>query len=131
MIGRIPRDYWSVAELIDTHSSAPPTPIVFLGAASALSCSPTKRSTEEETAIARAVSGSLCVCARKLRPLLIYGILYIYKGCDNLLTQFVKDGEYQKEIRGIRLNLQGNTDRVQHIPPLVPPTWRESHCFLG
>ena len=38
--------------------------IVSLGAASALSCSPTERSTEEETPIARAVSGSLCVCAQ-------------------------------------------------------------------
>ena len=38
--------------------------IVSLGAASALSCSLTERSTEEETPIARAVSGSLCVCAR-------------------------------------------------------------------
>ena len=44
---------------------------VSLGAASALSCSLTERSTEEETPIARAVSGScalelsaagLCVC---------------------------------------------------------------------
>ena len=44
---------------------------VSLGAASALSCSPTERSTEEETPIARAVSRScafelsavgLCVC---------------------------------------------------------------------
>ena len=31
------------------------------GADSALSCSPTERSTEEDTPIARAVSGSLCV----------------------------------------------------------------------
>ena len=29
----------------------------------------------------------------------------VYKGRDHLL---IKDGEYQKEIRGIRLNLQGN-----------------------
>ena len=50
--------------------------IVFLGAASALSCSPTKRFTEEETAIAGAVSGSLCMCVGNLRSLLIYGILY-------------------------------------------------------
>ena len=61
-------DYWSIAKVIDTHSSAPPTcksrAIVSLGAASALSCSPTERSTEEETPIARAVSGSLCVCAQ-------------------------------------------------------------------
>ena len=49
---------------------------------------------------------------------------------DHLFT-LIKDGEYQKEIRGIRLKLQDNTDRVQHIPPSVPPTWRESHCFLG
>ena len=29
----------------------------------------------------------------------------VYKGRDHLL---IKDDEYQKEIRGIRLNLQGN-----------------------
>ena len=38
---------------------------VSLGAASALSCSPTERSTEEETPIARAVSRS---CAFELSP---------------------------------------------------------------
>ena len=38
--------------------------IVSLGAASVVSCSPTERSTEEETPITRAVSGPLCMCAR-------------------------------------------------------------------
>ena len=38
---------------------------VSLGAASALSCSPTERSTEEETPIAKAVSRS---CAFELSP---------------------------------------------------------------
>ena len=37
--------------------------IVSLGAASVVYCSLIERSTEEETPIARAVSGSLCVCA--------------------------------------------------------------------
>ena len=59
VIGRIQE------EVIDTHSSAPPTwHIVSLGAASALSCSPTEISTEEETPIARAVSGSLLLIKR-------------------------------------------------------------------
>ena len=94
--------------------SAPPTCKesrgCFLGAASALSCSATERSTEEETPIARAVSGSLCVCVRKLRLLLNYGIFCIFiRGATICLHQFVKDGEYRKEIRGIRLNIQGNT----------------------
>ena len=58
VIGRIQE------EVIDTHSSAPPTCIVSLGAASALYCSPTEISTEEETPIARAVSGSLLLIKR-------------------------------------------------------------------
>ena len=68
MIGRIPRDYWSIAKVIDTipqlHPLGKSCVIVSLGAASALSCSLTERSTEEETPITRAVSGSLCVCAQ-------------------------------------------------------------------
>ena len=69
--------------------------IVSLDAASALSCSPTERSTEEETPIARAVSGPLCVCARycRLRVLLETQPLHRYR--DR------KGGKYQKEIRGI------------------------------
>ena len=55
------RGYLSDAEVIDTHSSAPPTCIVSLGAVSALSCSPTEISTEEETPIARAVSELLII----------------------------------------------------------------------
>ena len=43
--------------------------IVSLGAASVVSCSLTERSTEEETPIARAVSGPLCVCASCVRDL--------------------------------------------------------------
>ena len=100
-----------------------------MGAASALSCSPTERSTEEETPIARAVSGSLCVCVRNLRSLLI--MVFVFRGAT---IRFVKDGEYRKEIRGIRLNHTGQKAGVltaQHIPPSVPPTWRESRCFLG
>ena len=59
--------------------SVPPTwreSHCFLGVASALSCSLTERSTEEEAAIARAVSGSfvrlscLCVCESCVRDLL-------------------------------------------------------------
>ena len=65
MIGRIPRDYWSIAKVIaQLHPLGKSCAIVSLGAASAFSCSPTERSTEEETPIARAVSGSLCVCAQ-------------------------------------------------------------------
>ena len=61
--------------------------------ASALSCSPTERSTEEET-IARAVSGSLCVCVCvHAQPTDLRNT--VYKGRDHLL---IKDGEYQKEI---------------------------------
>ena len=87
-----------------------------MGAASALSRSLTERSTKEETPIARAVSGSLCVCVRKLRSLLEYSMPFI-RGATICLHRFVKDGEYQKEIRGI-----------------LQPTWRESRCcvfFLG
>ena len=64
-------DYGSI---VDKRS----TPHVSLGAASALSCSPTERSTEEETPIARAVSGSLCVCVRNLRSLLI--MVFVFRG---------------------------------------------------
>ena len=74
LIGRIREitgDYGSIAEIIDKRSTFLSSKDVSLGAASALSCSPTERSTEEETPIARAVSGSLCVCVRNLRSLLI------------------------------------------------------------
>ena len=55
-------DYVSVADVIGTapHSSAPPTSLV--ARSSALSCSQTERSTEEETPIARRAV-SACVCA--------------------------------------------------------------------
>ena len=66
-------DYASVADVIDTAQHIPSLgksrAIVSLGAASVVSCSPTERSTEEETPIARrAVSGS-CVCVHNLRSL--------------------------------------------------------------
>ena len=122
-----------------------------MGAASALSCSPTERSTEEETPIARAVSGSLCVCVRNLSSLLI--MVFVFRGAT---IRFVKDCEYQKErsigarpfpytvsyrTANIERRYTRNTVEsyrtkagvltAQHIPPSVPPTWRESRCFLG
>ena len=54
-------------EVIDTHFSGQPTwkeSHCFFGRASALSCSPTEISTEEETPIARALSGSLLLIKR-------------------------------------------------------------------
>ena len=58
-------DYWSVVEVIDAHSLAPPTreeshDCCFSGHRL---CSFLFSSREEETPIARAVSSSLCVCA--------------------------------------------------------------------
>ena len=74
MIGRDTGGYWSVAEVIDTHSSAPHTWKEscnrFFGRGL---CSPTERSTEEETPIARAVGGSFCY-ARHLHSLLFCGL---------------------------------------------------------
>ena len=49
----------------------------------------------------------LCVCGQ---PTFIADIRIpnlFYKGRDHLFT-LIKDSKYQKEIRGIRLNLQGN-----------------------
>ena len=127
---------------------------------------PTERSTEEETPIARAVSGScafelsavglcvcVCVCVCELsqnqptfiadygfflwaRPLLFSSSPKVFvRVCAQptfiatiCLHRFVKDGEYQKEIRGIRLNHR-STDRAQHIPPSAPPTCKESRGF--
>ena len=65
-------DYWSIAKVIDTHSSAPPTWKKscdrFFGCGLCSFLFP-ERSTEEETPIARrAVSGS-CVCVHNLRSL--------------------------------------------------------------
>ena len=74
------------------HSSAPPTWKDRLGAALCSFLFPDtvcQRSTGEETPIARAVSGSLCVCVRKLRSLLI---LRCIRGRDH---SFRKDGEYR------------------------------------
>ena len=54
----------------------------------------TERSTKEETPIARAVSGSLCVCVCvHAQPTDLRNT--VYKGRDHLL---IKDDEYQKEI---------------------------------
>ena len=59
-------DYASVEDVIDTVQHIPSLgksrAIVSLGVASALSCSPTEGSTEEETPIARRAV-SPCVCA--------------------------------------------------------------------
>ena len=83
-------DYASVEDIIDTAQHIPSLgksrAIVSLDAASVVSCSPTERSTEEETPITRAVSGPLCVCARycRLRVLLETQPLHRYrdrKGC--------------------------------------------------
>ena len=63
-------DYASVEDVIDTAQHIPllgkSRAIVSLDAASVVSCSPTERSTEEETPIATAVSGPLCVCVCEL-----------------------------------------------------------------
>ena len=84
-------DYVSVEDVIDTAQHIPSLgksrAIVSLDAASVVSCSLTERSAEEETPITRAVSVPLCVCVRKLRSLLIYGILCIYKGCDHSIRK--------------------------------------------
>ena len=67
--------YWSGAEVIDIRipqlHPLGKHHIVSLGVACALSCSLTERSTEEETPIDRAVSGSLCVCELCTRPTFI------------------------------------------------------------
>ena len=93
-------DYASVEDVIDTAQHIPSLgksrAIVSLGAASALSCSPTERFTEEETPIARAVSGPLCVCARSL---LITGIC---SECDHFgytVTETKRAANNQKEIQ--------------------------------
>ena len=65
--------YWSVAEVIDTHSSAPHTWKEscnrFFGRGLCSFLFPDRESTEEETPIARAVGGSFCY-ARHLRSVL-------------------------------------------------------------
>ena len=75
VIGRIQEVTWSGAEVIDIRipqlHPLGKGHIVSLGVACALSCSLTERSTEEETPIARAVSGSLCVCELCARPTFI------------------------------------------------------------
>ena len=76
---------------------------------------------EEETPIARrAVSGSLCVCVRNLRSLLI--------------TEFVLEARhnYQKERIDTRNTVESYRTKsrsTEHIPPSVRPTWKESCCF--
>ena len=55
------------------------------------------------------MSGScVCVCVQTtdLRNFIKFCFIRVATIC---LHQFVKDGEYRKEIGGIRLNLQGNT----------------------
>ena len=49
--------------------------IISLGEASVVSCSLTERSTEEETPIARAVSGPLCVCVRAVRATYLISLI--------------------------------------------------------
>ena len=58
-------DYWSVVEVIDAHSLAPPTREESHDCCFSWHslCSFLFSSREEETPIARAVSSSLCVCA--------------------------------------------------------------------
>ena len=69
-------DYASVADVIDTAQHIGKSRAIFsLGAASVVSCSPTERSTEEETPIARAVSGSLCVCVRAVRATYLISLI--------------------------------------------------------
>ena len=62
-----------------------------MGAASALTCSPTERSAEEETPIARAVSGSLCVCELCSLPTFIT-VLRICSDFINWAWPFCKKG---------------------------------------
>ena len=112
----------------------------------------TERSTEEETPIARAVSGSLCVCVRNLRSLLIMVFVFrgatvrfvkdgeyrkgeVYWGATISLHRFVKDGEYRKEIRGILLNHTGQkagvlTERSTFLPQFRP-LGKSRVVFLG
>ena len=76
--------------------------VVFLeGAASVVSCSPTERSTEEETSISRAVSGS-CVCVRNLQYVHCRFVYLPSFGARPRIRR-ISRGD-----RGIRLNLQGN-----------------------
>ena len=127
------------------HSSA--LPDVSLGAASALSCSPTERSTEEETPIARrAVSGSLCVCVRNLRSLLMVFVLGARQfdsqrtanikrrgllGRDHLVTPFRIGRRISKGDTRNTVESTGQKAGILTFLPSVPTTWKESCCFLG
>ena len=78
MIRRDTGGYWSVAEVIVTHSSAPHTWKEscnrFFGRGLCSFLFPDRESTEEETPIARAVGGSFCY-ARHLRSVLFCGFV--------------------------------------------------------
>ena len=56
----------------------------------------------------QAVSGSLCLCVCA-QPTFIADLRNCFiRGVSICLHQFVKDDQYRKEIRGIRLIIQGN-----------------------
>ena len=125
-------DYGSVADVIDTAQHIPSLgksqTTISLDAASALSCSPTERSTEEETPIARAVSGPLCVCARSL---LITGIvrdatitpLQRQKG-RQISKGDTRNKGWKNSYRAIRVGVL-TLQSAEHS--LAPPTWKEPH----
>ena len=57
-----------------------------------------------------------------------YGICI--RGATQLI-RFVKDGEYQKERIDTRNTVESYRTKsrsTEHIPPSVPPTWKESCC---